>query len=109
MLALESDLALPLVETVLERLRLERVIAPGITTIERVVWGMRRLADRVVECWLTQPLTNQHRDQLEALLQIDPEFHPRRRVARHSCLVGGITNSRAPIQAHAYCRASSRS
>jgi hypothetical protein len=80
-LALESDLVLPLVETALERLRRERVIAPGITTIERVVWGVRRLADRRVERWLTQPLTEQHRGQLEALLQVDPELHGRTRLS----------------------------
>jgi TnpA family transposase len=80
-LALESDHPLPLVETALERLRAERIVAPGITTIERVVWSVRRRADQRVERWLTQPLTARHRDRLEALLQVDPELRGRTRLS----------------------------
>jgi len=80
-LALESDHALPLVETALEQLRAERIIAPGITTIERVVWSARRLADQRVEHWLTQPLTAQHLKRLAALLQVDPEIPGRTRLS----------------------------
>jgi TnpA family transposase len=80
-LALESERPLPLVETALEWCRAERVLAPGLTTIERVVWSARRLADQRVARWLTQPLTNLHRDQLEALLQVDPELHGRTRLS----------------------------
>jgi hypothetical protein len=43
-LALESDRALPLVETAVERLRAQQIIAPGITTRERLVWTVQRLA-----------------------------------------------------------------
>ncbi len=37
-LALESDRSLPLVETAVERLRTQQIIAPGITTLQRLVW-----------------------------------------------------------------------
>ena len=80
-LALESDHALPLVETALERLRATRVIAPGMTTIERVVWSVCRLADQRVERWLTESLTEQHRERLAALLQTDPELPGRIRLS----------------------------
>jgi len=80
-LALESDHALPLVETALERLRTTRVIAPGMTTIERVVWSVCRLADQRVERWLTGSLTEQHRERLDTLLQIDPELPGRTRLS----------------------------
>ena len=80
-LALESDHALPLVETALERLRAEHIIAPGITTIERVVWSVCRLADQRVERWLTEPLTEQHCQHLAALLHLDPELPGRTRLS----------------------------
>lgn len=80
-LALESDRPVPLVEHALERLREERVIAPGITTIERVVWGVRRLADQRVERGLTAPLTALHLRHLEALLQGEPALQGRTRLS----------------------------
>lgn len=80
-LALESDHPWPLVETALERLRAEHVIAPGITTIERVVWSVRRLADQRVERWLAEPLTTQQLERLAALLQVGPELPGRTRLS----------------------------
>ena len=56
-LALESDRSLPLVETAVERLRAQQIIAPGMTTLERLVWSVHRLAQRGVERLLAQPLT----------------------------------------------------
>jgi hypothetical protein len=44
LLALESDRSLPLIEAAVERLRAQQVIAPGITTLERLVWSVQRLA-----------------------------------------------------------------
>ena len=48
-LALESDRSLPLIETGVERLRAQQIIAPGMTTLEGLVWSVQRLAQRRVE------------------------------------------------------------
>src|SRR5215204_1155874 len=80
-LALESDRALPLVEAALTRLRTERIIAPGITTVERVVWTALRLAQRRVERWLLRPLTAEVRARLDGLLRVDPDLRTRTRLS----------------------------
>jgi hypothetical protein len=79
--ALESDRPLPLVAAALQQLRQDQVIAPGITAIERLVWGVLRMATRRVERALTRPLTAAQRAQLDALLAIDPAL-ARRRLTR---------------------------
>jgi Domain of unknown function (DUF4158) len=76
--ALESDRPLPLAAAALQQLRHDKVIAPGITTIERIVWGVLRIAARGVERVLTRPLTDVQRAQLDALLGIDPALARRR-------------------------------
>jgi hypothetical protein len=50
-----GDHDLPLIETAVERLRTQQIIAPGITTLERLVWSVQRLAQRRVERLLMQP------------------------------------------------------
>lgn len=80
-LALESDRALPLVETAVERLRAQQLIAPGITTLERLVWTVQRLAQRRVERLVLQPLTPEQRARLDGLLQVDPELRTRTRLS----------------------------
>jgi len=79
--ALESDRPLPLAAAALQQLRQDKVIARGITTIERLVWGVLRIATRRVERALTRPLTAAQRTQLDALLTIDPAL-ARRRLTR---------------------------
>jgi Domain of unknown function (DUF4158) len=69
-LALESDRSLPLIETGVECLRAQRIIAPGMTTLERLVWSVQRLAQRRVEHWLLHPLTVEQRTRLDELLQV---------------------------------------
>jgi len=78
-LALESDRALPLLEFAGEHLRTHRIIAPAVSTMERTVWTVQRIAERRVEGWLTRPLTDQHRTVLDRLLHADPELHGRTR------------------------------
>ena len=78
--ALESDRPLPLAAA-LQQLRQDKVIAHGITTIERLVWGVLRMAARRVERALTRPLTAAQRVQLDAVLAIDPAL-ARRRLTR---------------------------
>src|SRR5919199_3448099 len=80
-LALESDRPLPLVETAVERLRTQQIIAPGITTLERLVWTVQRLAQRRVERLVLQPLTSEQRARLDGLLQVDPELRTRTRLS----------------------------
>jgi len=80
-LALESDRSLPLIETGVERLRAQQIIAPGMTTLERLVWSVQRLAQRGVERLLAQPLTLAQRTQLDGLLQVDPELRTRTRLS----------------------------
>lgn len=79
-LALESDRALPLIEAALERLRTDRVIAPGITTVERVVWIVLRLAERRITRYLLGALSPEQRALLDTLLHGDPELHGRTRL-----------------------------
>jgi hypothetical protein len=79
-LALESDRALPLVEAALDWLRTERIIAPGITTVERVVWSALRLAERRVTRQLLVPLAPEQRVLLDSLLHGDPALHGRTRL-----------------------------
>jgi TnpA family transposase len=80
-LALESDRSLPLIETGVERLRAQQIIAPGMTTLERLVWSVQRLAQRRVEHWLLHPLTVDQRARLDELLQVDPELRSRTRLS----------------------------
>ena len=80
-LALESDRSLPLIETGVERLRTQQIIAPGMTTLERPVWGVQRLAQRRVEHWLLHPLSVDQRTRLDDLLQVDPELRTRTRLS----------------------------
>jgi hypothetical protein len=80
-LALESDRSLPLIETGVERLRTQQIIAPGITTLERLVCSVQRLARRRVEHWLLHPLTVDQRTRLHELVQVDPERRTRTRLS----------------------------
>jgi TnpA family transposase len=62
-LALESDRSLPLVESAVERLLAQQIIAPGITALERLVWTVQRLAQGRVERLIVQPFTLEQRAQ----------------------------------------------
>jgi len=78
-LAIESDRALPLLDLAVEHLRTYRIITPAVSTMERTVWTVQRIAERRVEGWLTRPLTDQHGAVLDRLLHADPELHGRTR------------------------------
>jgi len=79
-LALESDRAMPLIEVALEWLRAEQIIAPGITTVERVVWIVQRLAERRVTRHLLGALSPEQRALLDTLLHGDADLHGRTRL-----------------------------
>jgi len=105
-LALESDRSLPLVETAVERLRAQQIIAPGITTLERLVWVVLHLAQRRVERLLVQPLTLEQRARLDALLQVDPELGTRTRLSwlREAPEIPSAKSLRKVLERLAYVR-----
>ena len=69
--AMESDRPLPLIETALERLRSNGVLAPNMIRIERLVWIVLKIAERRLLFALTQPLTLEQRTRLDDLLLAD--------------------------------------
>jgi len=73
--AMESDRPLPLIETALEHLRTEGIIAPTMIHVERLVWIVLKLAERRLFRTLTAPLSLEQRTRLDGLLQPDPSLH----------------------------------
>src|SRR6266571_4319061 len=64
-------LSLPaLVGALIEEMRDRQIIIPGITTVERLGWEVRRRAQRQVFRLLTEGLTDLQRTQLQALLTV---------------------------------------
>jgi len=59
-----SDRPLPLIETALERLRSEGILAPTMIHIERLVWIVLKIAERRLLRTLTQSLTLEAADQV---------------------------------------------
>jgi hypothetical protein len=68
---MESDRPLPLIETALERLRTEGVLAPNIIYVERLVWVVLKIAERKLLRTLTGALTLEQRTRLDGLLHAD--------------------------------------
>ncbi|MBX0331559.1 DUF4158 domain-containing protein, partial [Oscillochloris sp. ZM17-4] len=62
--------SLPLIEAAHQQLRDRRLILPGITVVERLVWGVQRVATRSVERLLTRDLTVDQQARLDALLVV---------------------------------------
>ena len=106
-LALESDRSLPLIEMGVERLRTQQIIAPGMTSLERLVWSVQRLAQRRVEHWLLNPLTVDERTRLDELVQVDPELRTRTRLSwlREAPEVPSAKSLRKVLDRLAYVRA----
>ncbi len=69
--AMESDRPLPLIETALERLRTEGILAPTMIHVERLVWVVLKIAERRLLRTLTQSLTLEQRTRLDSLLYAD--------------------------------------
>jgi TnpA family transposase len=106
-LALESDRPLPLVEKALALLRADQIIAPGMTTVERLTWGVLQAAQRRVERWLTEPLTEAHRTRLDGLVRADPDLPGRTRLSwlREAPEVASARSLRKVLERLAYVRA----
>ena len=69
--AMESDRPLPLIETALEQLRSNSILAPNMIRVERLVWIVLKIAEQRLLSTLTQSLTPEQRTRLDDLLQAD--------------------------------------
>jgi TnpA family transposase len=72
-LAMESEESLPLVQAALHYMRGLRLIPPGITSTESLVWRVQRTARRHVYGRLTRPLSASQNLSLDQLLQTDSD------------------------------------
>ncbi len=75
-IALFTDEGIVLVEALIEELRTRRVIAPALSTLERLAWETRRRAQQHVFTTLTATLSEGQKRQLDALLVV-PEGEQR--------------------------------
>jgi TnpA family transposase len=71
-IALTNDLGTILVGALIDELRDRKVLAPALSTIERLAWETRRRAERLVFVRLSAALTDVQRAQLDALLVVQP-------------------------------------
>lgn len=67
---MESNRPLPLIETALERLRVEGMLVPNMISIARLVWIALKIAARRLLHALTQPLILEQRSRLDGLLHV---------------------------------------
>lgn len=67
-LALENGDALHLLHESIDFLRKNRVILPAITTLERMVWEARALAEKKIFNTVSQSLTNDQKEKLEEII-----------------------------------------
>jgi len=71
--ALEHDRPSTLFEMACEHLRVERVVRPGVTVVERAVLAARRRATQETYLRLAPQLNTVRRDELMSLLDVDTE------------------------------------
>ncbi|MDQ6674041.1 MAG: DUF4158 domain-containing protein [Chloroflexota bacterium] len=71
-IALSTDVGPVLVGALIDELRERKVLAPALSTIERLAWETRRRAERLVFVRLTAVLTTAQRAQLDAVLVVAP-------------------------------------
>jgi len=69
-IALSTDVGPVLVGAVVDELRARQILAPALSTIERLAWETRRRAQRLIFVRLTAALTDAQRSQLDALLVV---------------------------------------
>ena len=72
-LAMENDEALYLVDTVMDWLRGQKIVAPTILTIEKLVWHVQRMARRRVYHRITHGLSPEQEAILESTLVVDAD------------------------------------
>lgn len=66
--ALENDRRLPLIHSALVFMRNQQIIAPAMSTVERLVWIVRHTARRWVTEWLSRDLSRAQGNQMDRLL-----------------------------------------
>jgi TnpA family transposase len=71
-IALTTDVGTVLVGALIDEMRERKVLAPALSTIERLAWETRRRAERLVFVRLAAALTDVQRAQLDALLVVQP-------------------------------------
>ncbi len=71
-IALSTDVGPVLVGALVDEMRERKVLAPALSTIERLAWETRRRAERLVFVRLTAALTDVQRAQLDGLLVMKP-------------------------------------
>lgn len=71
-LALTTDNGVALIEALMQEMRTRQILIPGITTLERLGWEVRRRAQRQIYQGLTEGLTEIQRSQIQALLTVSP-------------------------------------
>lgn len=69
-LALTTDNGVALIEALVQEMRTRQILIPGITTLERLAWEVRRRARCQVYQWLTEGLTETQRIQVRSLLTV---------------------------------------
>jgi Domain of unknown function (DUF4158) len=69
-LALTTDNGVALIEALMQEMRTRQILIPGITTLERLAWEVRRRARYQVYQWLTEGLTEAQRIQIRSLLTV---------------------------------------
>ncbi|MFP7442584.1 MULTISPECIES: Tn3 family transposase [Bacillus] len=67
-LALENGDAIHLLHESIDFLRKNRVILPAITTLERMVWEARAMAEKKIFNTVSQSLTNDQKEKLEEII-----------------------------------------
>jgi len=75
--AMESEQSLALVELALQLMREQRVIVPAISTVERLVWNVKRIAESRFYQRLTRNLDKEQQQSLKALMGTSSELPTR--------------------------------
>jgi TnpA family transposase len=68
--ALTTDNGVALIEALMQEMRARKILIPGITTLERLAWEVRRRARYQVHQQLTEELTEVQRIQIRSLLTV---------------------------------------
>jgi TnpA family transposase len=72
-LALENGDAIHLLHECIDFLRKNKIILPAITTIERMVWEARAMAEKKLFNTVSQSLTNEQKEKLEEIITSQSE------------------------------------
>ena len=69
-LALENGDAIHLLHECIDFLRKNKIILPAITTLERIVWEARAMAEKKLFNTVSQSLTNEQKEKLEDIITL---------------------------------------